>query len=61
MEGVWLEMREGKEVLGFGCFLPKPSKKFSPQNGEKEGRGDLHMGFVLYVAFFSFFFFPFQF
>ena len=55
------------------CFLPEPTKKFSPQNGDKiEGRNwasfldenahmQLHMSFihvaVLHTFFFFFFFF----
>ena len=53
------------------CFLPKPTKKFSPQNGDKiEGRNwasfldenahmQLHMSFIYVVVLHTFFFFLF--
>ena len=33
--GVWLEVKEENKFVGFGCFLPRPTKMFSPQIGEK--------------------------
>ena len=32
LECVWLERGEGKKMQGFGCFLPRPTIKFSSQN-----------------------------
>ena len=32
---------EGEMMVGPWCFLPRPTKKFSPKNGEKMGRGSL--------------------
>jgi len=37
LESVWLEGREGKMIVRPQCFLPRPTKKFSLQNGEKTG------------------------
>ena len=28
---------EGEMMVGPWCFLPRPTKKFSPKNGEKNG------------------------
>jgi len=40
--GVWLGEKVEKNMVGFRCFLPRPTKKFSPQNGEKtKGRNSL--------------------
>ena len=57
LEDVWLWGREGKETVGPGCFLPWPTKKFSPKWGENWVGGCLigkrrdcpcavHLGFV---------------
>ena len=34
-ECVWLSGNEGKQMVGPRYFLPGPTKKFSPQNGNK--------------------------
>ena len=57
LDDVWLGGREGKETVGPGCFLPWPTKKFSPKWGENWVGGCLigkrrdcpcavHLGFV---------------
>ena len=33
--GVWLDGGEDKNLVGFGCFLPKPTKMFFTHIGEK--------------------------
>ena len=37
-EDVWLGWEVENFVVGSGCFLPEPTKKFSPQNREKTER-----------------------
>ena len=35
--GVWLDGGKEKNLVGFGCFLPKPTKMFFTHTGEKTG------------------------
>ena len=58
--GVWLE-EGGKNVVGPGCFLPSPTKMFSPAHGfhPVASPSFLFFGFVqLHFRFFVLFFFP---
>ena len=41
LEGVWLGWREGKMIVRPGFLFPRPTKRFSPQNDEKTGWGEV--------------------
>ena len=37
LKGVWLGWGEGKMIVRPGFLFPRPTKRFTPQNGEKNG------------------------
>ena len=60
---VWLGREERKKMVGPGCFLSRPRKKFSPKNGDKTVRRkwdclmDENAHVHLHIASANFFFF----
>ena len=63
---VWLGREERKKMVGPGCFLSRPRKKFSPKNGDKTIRRkwdclmDENAHVHLHIASANFFFFSFS-